>query len=304
MIINMTQILKCQLKCKFCLKSHIDTYPNLEIFPIEQFKEVVNLCVDFGFTRFDLTPNMGDFLLDKNHIEKLKFLESIPEIRWYGFVTNFLNSSRELLELLPYMTKGFVEPSIYGYSREQYKETTGKDFFNIFVFKLNELGDYIINNNINPAPIRYYLRCELDTNSSLYKMMEFIVKEYKAQMEWQEFINRNWAGHIPPQSKIEVIKKGICAHAIADNGILPNGDVSLCNCWDTYKQLIIGNIYKQSLEEIYTEDSVFGEYIKEQMVGIYKGICDNCDDLSLVSVRQIKHPWMNKYKKIIERLGR
>jgi radical SAM protein with 4Fe4S-binding SPASM domain len=304
MIINITQILRCQLNCKFCLKSHIDIYPNLEIFPIEQFKEVVKLCVDFGFTRFDLTPNMGDFLLDKNHIEKMKFLEGIPEIRWYGFVTNFLNSTKELLEFLPYMKNGFVEPSIYGYSREQYKETTGKDFFNLFTKKFNELNDYIIEKNINPIRVRYYLRCKTDTNSPMYKTIDHIVKNYNAQIELGEFVNRNWAGYIPPQSKIKVIKKGICAHAVADNGILPNGDVSLCNCWDTYKQLIIGNIYKQTLEEIYAEDSIFGQYMKEQMVGIYRGICDNCDDLSLVSPRQLKHPWIKKYKNIIGRLER
>lgn len=304
MIINITQILRCQLKCKFCLNSYIDNHPKLEIFPLDQFKEVVKLCVNFGFTRFDLTPNLGDFLLDKNHIKKLEFLESIPEIRWYGFVTNFLNPSKELLELLPYMKRGIVEPSIYGYNKKQYKEITGRDYFDLFVLKLNELEDYIIKNNIIPAPVRYYLRCDLNKDSSLYKKMDFMVKKYKAKMEWKEFTNRNWAGHIPKQSEIEVVKKGICAHAIADNGVLPNGDVSLCNCWDTYKQLIIGNIYKQSLEEIYEEDSIFGQYMKEQMVGIYKSICDNCDDLTLVSARQIKHPWMNKYKKIIERLGR
>lgn len=304
MIINIIQLLRCQLKCKFCLNSYINEHPPIEIFSVKQFKEVVMMCVDFGFTRFDLTPNLGDFLLDRNHIEKLKFLESIPEIEWYGFVTNFLNSSRELLELLPYMKKGFIEPSVYGYNRKQYKETTGKDFFNLFVLKLNELNNYIIEENINPARIRYYLRCDIDKDSSLYKRMYFIVKNYNAKMENQELINRNWAGQIPKQCKIDIIKKGICAHAIVDNGIFINGDVTLCNCWDTYKKLIIGNIYKQSLEEIYSEDSIFGQYMKEQTVGIYKGICDNCDDLTLVSPDQIKHLWMNKYKRIIERLER
>jgi radical SAM protein with 4Fe4S-binding SPASM domain len=304
MIINIIQLLRCQLKCKFCLNSYMDEHPPIEIFSLDQFKEVVKLCVDFGFTRFDLTPNLGDFLLDRNHIEKLKFLESIPEIEWYGFVTNFLNSSRELLEFLPYMKKGFIEPSVYGYNRKQYKETTGKDFFNLFVLKLNKLNNYIIEKNINPARIRYYLRCDIDKESSLYKEMDFIVNNYNAKVENQELINRNWAGQIPKQCEIDIIKKGICAHAIVDNGIFINGDVTLCNCWDTYKKLIIGNIYKQSLEEIYSEDSIFGQYMKEQMVGIYKGICNNCDDLTLVSMSQINHPWMNKYKNIIERLER
>jgi len=304
MIINITQILRCQLKCKFCLNSYLVKHPPIEIFSLDQFKEVVKLCVDFGFTRFDLTPNLGDFLLDRNHIEKLKFLESIPEIEWYGFVTNFLNSSRELLELLPNMKKGFIEPSIYGYSKEQYKETTGRDLYDLFVSKLNALNDYIVEQDINPARIRYYLRCDVDKNSSLYKRMEFIVKNYNAKMENQEFVNRNWAGQIPKQCEIDIIKKGICAHAIVDNGIFINGDVTLCNCWDTHKKLIIGNIYKQSLEEIYSEDSIFGQYMKEQTVGIYRGICNNCDDLTLVLVDQIKHPWMNKYKTIIERLER
>jgi len=304
MIINLTQFLRCQLKCKFCLNSYIHNRPDSEVFSLDQFKKVVEMCVKFGFTRFDLTPNLGDFLLDKNHIEKLKFLEQVPEIEWYGFVTNFLNSSKELLEHIQNMKTGFVEPSVYGYNRKQYEENTGRDYFNLFFKKLTDLNKYIIDKNINPARIRYYLRCDTDIDSLLYKRISFIVQNYGAQMENHEFINRNWAGQIPKQCKIDVVKKGICAHAIVDNGIFTNGDVTLCNCWDTYKTLIIGNIYKQSLEEIYSEDSIFGQYMKEQMVGIYRGICNNCDDLTLVSPNQIEHSWMNRYKKIIGRLER
>lgn len=302
MIINLTQFLPCQLKCEFCLNKHTDIPLPVEVFNLEKFKDVVKRCVDFGFTRFDLTPNIGDFLLDKEHVKKLMILEETPEIKWYGFVTNYLNPTNELLEFLPYMKTGVVEPSIYGYTREQYLEITGRDLFDKFYENLCNLWDFIRKNDLNPAPIRHYLRCPVMKGTTMFQQMKYIVERFNAQWEWQEFINRNWAGYIPKQSYIERPAIGICAHAVADNGVFPDGKITLCNCWDTYKEMIIGDIFKDDLEDVFSENSVYGNYIKEQMVGIYKGICKDCDDLTIAKESQLKLPWMKRYKKIIERI--
>jgi len=301
MIINLTQFLPCQLKCKFCLRGYLDKPIPVEMFSLDKFQDVVNKFVEFGFKEFDLTPNIGDFLLDKDCVKKLKILETTPKIEWYGFVTNYLNPTSEFLEFFPHMKKGVVEPSIYGYTKEQYEEITGIDFFDRFYKNLDELWSIIEKQNLTPAPIRHYLRCPIMKESKLFQKMQYIVNTFNAQWEWQELTNRNWAGHIPDQSLIVKPLRGVCAHAVADNGVFPDGKITLCNCWDTYKEMIIGTI-EDNLNEVFSENSIFGNYIKEQMVGIYRGICKDCDDLTIAKESQLEFPWMEKYKKILERL--
>lgn len=300
MKINLTQFLPCQLRCTFCLNS-TEHGIKPDLFSLEDFRKVIDLCIENEFNEVDLTPNLGDFLSDPNHIEKLSYLENHPGVKWYGFVTNFLDVKDEILEFSSKMTKGIIEPSIYGFDSLQYKQVTGKDFFDKFVENIKRLSHHIIEENMVSPPLRYYLRCEVKEDSWLYKHMMFMAETYKARMEWTELINKNWAGQIEKQTpgfEGESEKKGICQHAITDIGIFPNGDVSLCNCWDSFGKLILGNIYKEDLMDILEEKTRFGEIIKGQIFNKYQSICADCDDFSQIDEVEIPFKWMKKYEKI------
>ena len=67
--------------------------------------------------------------------------------------------------------------------------------------------------------------------------------------------NSNWAGTIESTDyKVNKIPTA-CLHLYIGTQILENGDVSLCGCWDAKQKMIIGNIFEQSFEEIYGENS-------------------------------------------------
>ena len=80
----------CQLQCKFCLNSKLKGNFPVDVMTYDQFVDVVDRCIDYGFDKFDLTPNVGDIFLDKDIMNKLIYLENNQYVKRYEFVTNFL----------------------------------------------------------------------------------------------------------------------------------------------------------------------------------------------------------------------
>ncbi len=300
MIINLMQILPCQLSCNFCAKTKVTL--TQERYSLEKFITIVNICTKYGIDSFDLTPHIGDFLLDKQHMSKILFLESNPKVKKWNFVTNFLTPSPEFCILIPEFSKGTISPSIYGLTDKQYFETTGKHMFSKLCDNLWFTIIKAKDNKKKLKNINIYVRYNSSPINRESSYMLFLLDEMKklgAREDISEICNKNWGGLI--ESDFERKKNGICQHAIQDNGIFLNGDMTLCNCWDTYKTLNLGNIFDESLESIYSENSKFGELIKGQMFGKYTGICEKCNDFELINIDKIEIDWLKKYINIIEK---
>lgn len=299
--INLIQFLPCQLRCHFCLNSRNNGL-KLEMFSLKQFKEVVDICARDGFVDVDLTPNLGDFLLDQEYIKKLEYLENHPEIKGYGFVSNFLHLENEFLQFMHHAKKFFLEISVYGFDEKQYQNTTGRDLFKKFASNIMQLIDYVGDRSDFSTVLRYYIRCEIK-DTWFHELMRDSIELYGFKIELREIVNKNWAGQIEKQTPDHNPKvRGICGHALQDMGIFPDGNVTLCNCWDSYKTMILGNIYDNSLQEIFSEDSKFGTLIKKQIFSKYEGICQKCDDFCMASMKE-NNPfeWLKRYYTIIER---
>lgn len=292
MQINLTQILPCQLQCKFCLNSKAKM--PIEKYDFETFKTTVEICVNHGIYDFSLTPHIGDFALDKDYWKKILFLECHPEVKSWNFITNFLSSDINSFVTLPFK-KGSVCISIYGLTQEDYLKATGKDMFEQLCYNLW----HIVSCGINLKRINLYIRYDsspIEKNDMIEQL-----KKAGAKVDTTEILNKNWGGFIP-SDYFGKTKNGICQHAaICDNGIFPDGSMTLCNCWDTFKSLYIGNIFDDGLKKIYSEDSKFGRLIKDQIFNKYHSICRNCNDFELVNIDEIEIPWLKKYINIIKR---
>jgi len=299
MQINLTQVLPCHLKCSFCV-SKKNLIPKTR-YDLENFITVIDICTKYGIYNFDLTPHIGEFLLDEQFMSKMLFLESNKKVKTWNFVTNFLPDNPAFYILIPEFSKGTINISIYGLSQKQYIETTGKDMFSKFcnnlwftITKAEELKKKLKTINLYTR----YNNSPLDSESYIIFLLDEL-KKLGATEDITEIHNKNWGGLIESDF-IGKEKNGICQHSICDNGIFPNGDMTLCNCWDTFKTLSLGNIFNKSLKSIYSENSKFGELIKGQMFGKYTGICEKCNDFELVDINSIEIDWLKKYKKIIK----
>ena len=77
-------------------------------------------------------------------------------------------------------------------------------------------------------------------------------------------LNHNWAGQVDVPEPVVPLPRihdmPTCVHAILQNCVLPNGDMTLCGMNDVNRELIIGNIFESYLKEIYGDDSKYSSY--------------------------------------------
>lgn len=292
--INIITINKCQLQCTFCINSYLKGNVDIDMFSYDEFVKTIDRLTDFGFNSIELTPSVGDVLLDPDFMSKLTYLENNPKIKYYGFVTNLLAITPTDIYQLIYTQKCDCAISIYGHNAQTYEETTGIDAYDRFQENFSILGcksqDYE-----NCDPFTFYMRCstfEELPESRLKRGMRTMMK-YGAKIENGETINRNWGGLMADNTGE---KTGICSRVLTENGIYPNGDVSACGCWDWNKELIIGNINEQSLEEIYSTNSKYGQLLASQFKNEYVGPCVKCDDFVKPSGYHMQHPCTKIYE--------
>ncbi len=292
--INIITTNHCQLRCKFCLNTKLNNNFPKEVHSYEGFVETIDKCIEYGFNRFDLTPNIGDIFLDPDIMKKIEYLENNKNVERYEFVTNFLAIKKEDIEKLFHTNKCECAISIYGPNKDAYKEITGIIAFNRFLKNfvlLRDMSKKFDNFDIFMFYMRYSKLEDFPESSIKECITDMLSKG--AILENAETTNRNWGGMMLDNVGE---KKGICSRLLSENGIYSNGDITACNCWDWNKELIIGNMNEQSLEEIYSMSSIYGNLLADQFKNIYAGPCITCDDFNGVRDYDLHHEWSKIYK--------
>lgn len=264
--IQLNIINRCQLECNFCVIKNEKQKP-LSLMSMKDFKNYIKKCVAFGVREFELTPIVGDPMLDPCLIDRIKILSQygICKILFY---TNLVTYG-QIEKALDY-EKVEVNISIYGGNRKEYIKNTNHDFYNIFTKNLNKLLTYVRKKEYQHK-IKLWIRYK-EKNYNPYMASNDIEKIIAIEnTNWQKMLNTN-------SSDVKYIpeRKGICRFIIEDNCILPDGNIIACGWFDKNKQMIIGNINKESLEHIYREDGKFWKILEEQNECNYRGICSEC----------------------------
>lgn len=288
--ISIISSMPCQLQCFFCVSGNGFSVP-YDVFRVDKFKEVIDMLSEHGYDVIDLTPVVGDIFQDPGIYEKLAYMTE-KKIR-YEVVSNILSLKEDKITELLTNQNMELAISIYGWDSESYEKTTKTRKFELFLRKLKAIqahpGDL--------ENIRLYLR-----NRDWHEIPDSEVKDVLidlfdrgATIEDAELTNKNWGGHLNFGPKQE--KKGLCNRFIFENGIYPNGDITLCNCWDWNKFFVIGNIYEQTLDEIYNLDTnpKLHSFVKKHILSNYEGPCVNCNDFYQTD-RIWGFEWIKRYE--------
>lgn len=255
---------RCQLNCNFCAIKSEDKKP-LSLLSLKIFKEYVKKCIAFGIREYELTPIVGEPMLDPCLMDRIKFLDQ------YGvsmlFYTNLILYGK-IEEILEY-ERVEINVSVYGNKKDFYKNT-GCDYYNVFEKNLKKLLMYVRKNELQHK-IKLWFRCK-GKNYNPYLTVNDIEK-YNANgsTDWNKMLEDDII-----VEKYMPGRRGVCKFAIEDNCIFPNGDITICGWFDIDKQTIIGNINQQSLEEIYDSRGKYEHLLQQQLKCIYTGICKNC----------------------------
>lgn len=290
--ININTFSECQLSCKDCLKSQNGNVPQFKMGTTE-FLDIVDKCVDYGFKTFELTPPYGDPLLDKDIFRRVEYISQHDSVEEVFFYTNMLAMTPRMLGEMEKLPKFNFRISVYGDTYQSYYEHTGQYFFYDFTNKLQMLASYMRHNpsfnSLSEISMRFkgYNTNKLkQLTHPLYSQIAKMVLMRKVDLPDASGIDEysiNTNELVKVEQDVNTLphivynRRGICPMAVWDNGIYPNGDVTLCKWCDRNGKLIIGNVFEQSLEEIYGEDGLYMTIMREQRDGLYRSLCKECN---------------------------
>lgn len=289
--ININCYSVCQLDCRECLKSQDGLVPHFDM-DMGEFIDIVDKCVEYGFRTFELTPPYGDPLLDKDILRRVKYISErgVDEVFFY---TNLLALTPMVLMEMSNIPNFNFRISVYGDTYESYYKHTGKHYFYDFIDKLKMLNGFLSQNpefdKVSELSMRFNgfrLRNLGQVTNPLYRELAKMVLSGRVDMPddsgIDEYsINTNDLVKVREDINTEphmvYNRRGICPMSVWDNGVYANGDITLCKWCDRNGKLIIGNLFKQGLEEIYSPDSLYMKIIEEQKNGKYRSLCGHCN---------------------------
>lgn len=271
----------CNAKCVFC------AYPEMErpkkVMTMEFFRSVIDQYVAMGGTEVDLTPIVGDPFVDGQIIERLKYLESKPELRRYHFFTNAIGMRPELgRQMLPFGSRLRVYISFGGFDRETYHKVFGVDKFEVVVPNIKALIE-AKREAKSDLGLQVNLRTPRDNNKG--EFWEYLLEAKRQgviELTWMGAYD-SWAGHIKDHELTEVglvprgmpPKRGACHRLLTSPVVLADGRVNACACRDVEASLIIGDLTKQSLAEVLSGPELY-KLVDQHAKNELPEVCQRC----------------------------
>jgi len=239
-VFNIQLTSKCNLNCYFCIKTNAE-YKKIDL-DLETFKKYVDEILKAGIKIIDLCPTVGDILNIPNINEYFDYLDN-SEVEYYFFFTSLTS---EFSDDLFKRKKLKLYISLYGTNRELFEKTTNSKRYDILKKNLLKIKDL--------TNVCLLLRTKGE-HDMFFKVFLRITKFYRILDDY-EMHNIN--------KKNNNINSD-CLFKLTDNGVVPNGDIVLCNWVDSTHKDIIGNIW--NLKETYKDDLMKKSF----------DICKGCD---------------------------
>lgn len=280
----------CNLKCKFC--SYPKNLRTRTVMPETLFRDSVSQAAEMGFETIALTPITGDVFMDKNIIDRLKFIDS-SAIRNHAFYTNFIGADADAIDAVLSLSKlSYLEISIYGHDPQSFENITGRDRVQ-YDRLIRNLGLLAERYPGKPGTLeivigfRTYRSFDYSTHprNGLLDAADRL-KALGVYIGTSSYVD-NWGGDVTEAdvSGIEMdltdgrmlYKKGPCSLPFDSVQVTATGEVNACACRDPRGSLTIGDLNTTPLNEILSSrNSKWMGIIEDHEKGRFNEICRNC----------------------------
>jgi len=293
----------CNAKCTFCAYPKAVQGKALQqgVMSFEVFKKAVDEWAANGGQSVDLTPVVGDPLIDPNLLEKIHYAVRQAGIKNLSLTTNAILMNRnETYKRLVDSGIHQVFISTEGTDREMYEKIYGVKQYDEVISGVRNLLDY---NRTQGEPVSIAIRFRnAQRPSAIVRSNDFqeYIKPYLSPKVRVNFTvdYDNWGGTIheadmqgfmrlrPTPPKVNVPCRALFGFAVRHDGT-----VRLCGC--RFKRtdlddLVVGNIREQTLEEISKGDPAW-EIIKGFYSGKRPETCAGC-----TMYHPIDHEWLRQ----------
>ena len=258
--------------------------------PNSLFRSIVREACDFGFSIFNITPIVGEVLVDPDFLAKIEFLEELFAVESFSFCTNFTLAHKEFIQNLPSIKKlRCLAITVYGYDADSFRRMTARKalFFDRMVCNLRLLSE------LEPEFLsRVELRVRTERNFSMKKCVPTLYQSLTSLIEKGARIRvvtdrySNWGGIISMQDledldirlkPVASPKRAPCAFLFYKHTVLPDGKLNACSADDGHASMVIGNLTTQTFNEIYSsKNKVYRTLVVQQMEGKFTESCQAC----------------------------
>lgn len=262
----------CNAKCTFCAYPKVVAAKTLQtgVMPFDIFKKAVDEWAAAGGQSLDLTPVVGDPLVDPGVLEKLDYAVNQAGIQDVSMTTNgILLDRNDTYKRLIDLGISAVFISTQGTSREMYEKIYGVKHYDEAMSGIRHLLEY---NRSKGEPARIIIRFRnAEKPSQILGSKDFKenIKPYLSEKVRVNFTVDfdNWGGTIQPADMSGVMhlrqlppRLDRPCQRLFNYAVRHDGSVRLCACRLTRNDLddlVVGNIREKSLQEISQSDKVW-----------------------------------------------
>lgn len=265
----------CNHSCIFCSNARVK---NKRTMPQELVKNVLIEAYKNGTRDIGLYATGESFLI-KN------LGEYVTEAKQIGYDYIFITTNGALAtpeRVKPVLDAGLssIKFSISAGTRETYKKIHGKDDFDRVLQNLKWIAEYRMSSGLDYRI--YVTMVYTDITKHEINILQELVAPYID--EWDPHLLTNQCGNKKDNNELGEIEKfnirgrtksKICFQPFKSFTVTPEGYISAC-VLDYQKLLIVGDINRSTLQEVWTND-VYTRFRKNHLDGSIKGlICYNC----------------------------
>ncbi len=296
----------CNAKCTFCAYPKVVANKTLEtgVMSLAVFKKAVDEWAALGGQNLDLTPVVGDPLVDPGLLEKVDYAVNRAGLKNVYLTTNaiLINKNDNYKKLID-LGIGGVFISTQGANKEAYEKIYGVKHYDEAMSGIHNLLEY---NRIKGEPARIVIRFRNHEKPSEIIRSKDFQEKLKPYFSEKVRVNftvdfDNWGGTIKPEDmsgsmrlrKLPPMLNVPCTN-LFNFAVRHDGRVRLCGCRLTTNDnddLVVGNIKEKSLAEISRGDEAWN-IVK----GFYEGkrphTCREC-----TFYQPINKGWFEQRKK-------
>jgi MoaA/NifB/PqqE/SkfB family radical SAM enzyme len=293
----------CNAKCVFCAYPKVVANKTLQtgVMPFETFKKAVDEWAALGGQNIDLTPVVGDPLVDPGVLDKIRYAIQKAGVKNVYLTTNaiLINRNDTYKKLIDLGVAG-IFISTQGTDKAMYEKVYGVEKFEDMISGVRNLMRY---NKEKGEPTHIVVRFRnAEKPSQIVRSQVF--KEYiKPYLSEKVRVNftvdfDNWGGTILAEElpgnmkmrklpeRLDVPCKGLFGFSMRHDG-----NVRLCGCRLTktdMDDLVVGNIKEHTLQEISQSEKAW-KIIKGFYSGVRPETCVGCTMYQPIDQKWLQH---------------
>lgn len=294
--LNLSVGTACSLACRFC--AHARSHIPRRSMPTPLFCSLVDRAVQFGHRTFNLTPILGEVLLDPGFLDKLAYVDAHPGVKFYFFSSNLTHADDRFWATLAGLRKlRWFSISLYGLNAKDYTRVTGAPA---------AVHDTVLANLERLIEIESLAgRCEIKVRgpgprsaappsprcAELLDHLQdqgFQVRRGVRIMNWGGVVHKRDVADLDVEFKpIDRERTLPCVFLFHKPTVLPDGAVNACSCGDAHAQLTIGSLADQRFEDVFSSGNpAYAGLLARHMSGRFGAPCRGCS-----GYRSLDQPW-------------